>query len=299
MKQENETTTSIPTLTISIEKAGIKEVMPSEFQESYEKDFGLSDSNLRSTLILKRMQQRNNIAPYGFLGCLLILWLIWVPPLGWIFLWWWFKKKRLKEKIECPWLRVETKVNYYFEKNIKSKFAKILVSIDELSSNSKIWRVRDKKKKEKEFKEFNLEELRFVFEGDNNCPIYLDLGSQSIYFMPDAIYEDHTENPRMVKYEDLDINVSNSRITLDNLSEVPSDSKVVDTTWEFANKDGSRDKRRKENKEIPTVLYENIDVSTKEGVKLFHIQISKGGKGIGERFAKSIESYAKVLKSKS
>ena len=48
---------------------------------------------------------------------------------------------------------------------------------------------------------------------------------------------------------------------------VPSDSKIIGQTWAFANKDGSRDRRFANNKEIPIAEYAGLNFTTSAGLR--------------------------------
>ena len=55
---------------------------------------------------------------------------------------------------------------------------------------------------------------------------------------------------------------------------VPKDAKIIDTTWQFVNKNGNRDKRYKENKKLPIVEYGHIEFKNMYGT-LGEIQLSR------------------------
>lgn len=57
-----------------------------------------------------------------------------------------------------------------------------------------------------------------------------------------------------------------SRVLFHEQESIPSDSKQVDTTWTFANKDGSRDRRYADNDPIPVMEYGRLDLTTASGL---------------------------------
>jgi hypothetical protein len=74
---------------------------------------------------------------------------------------------------------------------------------------------------------------------------------------------------------------------------VPNDSKVVDRTWCYVNKNGLPDRRYKDNYEIPIVLYYKIMINTKKGLNesyLFSNPIT------GQEFCNVLSTYKESLK---
>jgi hypothetical protein len=73
---------------------------------------------------------------------------------------------------------------------------------------------------------------------------------------------------------------------------VPKDSKVIYYTWKFVNKNGTRDKRYKNNFQIPIVFYYEITIKSNKGL-CGSYQFSNAE--IGEKFCCSLESYRASL----
>jgi len=66
---------------------------------------------------------------------------------------------------------------------------------------------------------------------------------------------------------------------------VPKDARIVDTTWRYVNKRGGPDKRFKNNKELPVVLYDELQLSSSSGL-LEHFQISMTG--VADKFRNAV-----------
>ena len=73
---------------------------------------------------------------------------------------------------------------------------------------------------------------------------------------------------------------------------VPKDTKIINKTWKYVNKNGQPDKRFKDNYEIPIVLYWELTLKSSKG--LFE-SYSFSNPEIGEIFCKSLESYQNSL----
>jgi len=49
---------------------------------------------------------------------------------------------------------------------------------------------------------------------------------------------------------------------------VPSDAKVVGSTWRYVNKNGTPDRRFNNNRQLPVVLYSQINISSTSGLNV-------------------------------
>jgi hypothetical protein len=117
-----------------------------------------------------------------------------------------------------------------------------------------------------------------------NVPVpTLPAGKQLLCFFPDRLLVFETNRVGAVPYHDLSIDIQSSRFIEDE--RVPSDAKVIDWTWQYVNKRGGPDKRFKDNKELPVVLYEELILTSDSGLEE-HYQISKSG--IADTFKNSV-----------
>ena len=73
---------------------------------------------------------------------------------------------------------------------------------------------------------------------------------------------------------------------------VPNDSKVVEYTWKYVNKNGSPDKRFNNNFQIPIALYYEITIESSKGL---YESYQFSNSDIAQRFCKSFETYRDSL----
>jgi hypothetical protein len=76
------------------------------------------------------------------------------------------------------------------------------------------------------------------------------------------------------------------------VSHVPSDAKVVGSTWRYVNKSGGSDRRFNNNTEIPIVLYEQVQLTSPSGLSEV-FQFSR--QGIGVELKKAVTGMAKAI----
>jgi hypothetical protein len=111
-----------------------------------------------------------------------------------------------------------------------------------------------------------------------NVPIpTLPVGRQLLAFMPDRLLVFESKAVGAVPYEELVIEVTEKRFT--EHEGVPPDSRVVDRTWQYVNRDGGPDRRFRPNPELPIVAYEEIHFSSPSGLNET-IQVSRMGVGM-------------------
>ncbi|MGL6406671.1 hypothetical protein ACSZM7_11330 [Aeromonas veronii] len=103
----------------------------------------------------------------------------------------------------------------------------------------------------------------------------IPVGKQTLYFFPDKVLVFEKDCVGAVSYENLNIQIQEAKFIEDN--GVPSDTTVIDHTWKYVNKKGGPDKRFKDNKQIPVVLYEEIHFSSDTGLNE-RIQLSCTGR---------------------
>jgi hypothetical protein len=116
-----------------------------------------------------------------------------------------------------------------------------------------------------------------------NLPIpAIVAGKQSLYFFPDRllVYENNKVVP--VPYSELNLEFGNSRFI--EGQGVPRDAQVVGHTWQYVNKSGGPDKRYKNNRQLPIVLYSELSFTNANGLDVT-IQLSKSNIGTNLRAA--------------
>ena len=80
-----------------------------------------------------------------------------------------------------------------------------------------------------------------------------------IAFMPDSLFVYDGKNYATIPYDELRFEAC--PISFGETETVPSDTEVIGHTWQFVNRDGGRDRRFKENRQIPKVVYGQIDLA--------------------------------------
>jgi hypothetical protein len=101
---------------------------------------------------------------------------------------------------------------------------------------------------------------------------------------------DENGNFGIIDLREVDITFKAQRFV--ERGEVASDAKVVDSTWYKVNKDGSPDKRYKQNFEMPICLYGELEFRSKTGL---HEAYMISDCDAAQQFALSFKEYQKML----
>ncbi|WP_229830603.1 hypothetical protein [Actinoplanes ianthinogenes] len=87
---------------------------------------------------------------------------------------------------------------------------------------------------------------------------------RSLYFLPDRVIVRHGS-----QYADLPYAAINARMEQQRFVETqapPSDAQCVGTTWQYTNKSGGPDRRFKDNRQLPIMLYGRLTLTTPQGL---------------------------------
>jgi Protein of unknown function (DUF4236) len=94
----------------------------------------------------------------------------------------------------------------------------------------------------------------------------------------------------LVDFRDLRIEHHQQRFI--EQEQCPPDTKIVDNTWRYVNKDGLPDKRFKDNYKIPIALYYDLSISTNKG---FNERYQFSNPDVGADFCNAFKKYKEEL----
>lgn len=100
----------------------------------------------------------------------------------------------------------------------------------------------------------------------NVMPWSLGAGRQQLCFLPDRLLLSDDCGLASLRYEELHVAFREARFVEEGA--VAPDAESVGTTWRYVNKKGGRDKRFRDNREIPILRYGEIEVASEAGFSL-------------------------------
>lgn len=207
---------------------------------------------------------------------------------------------QLGEKIENCYVTLDIE----FDPEIKEKYEKVVESFKKLSASMKIWDVTSENyqnrvatrsaastivnKREVKFGIKPLPDLKSEFE-----TLWLkNANGSDLYIYPNFIvmYSSQKQFALIGLHE---INFYHNPVRFIETGTVPSDCKIIDRTWAKVNKNGTPDKRFKDNYQIPVVRYGEISLSTGTGL---NEQYEFSNYESSEEFAKVFRDYQQTIK---
>lgn len=89
-------------------------------------------------------------------------------------------------------------------------------------------------------------------------------GRQTLHFLPDRVLVSDGKRFSDVSYSALDVGSGSERFI--EAEGKPRDSTLVDTTWQYVNVKGGPDRRYKNNRQLPILLYGTLELSSQAGL---------------------------------
>jgi hypothetical protein len=127
----------------------------------------------------------------------------------------------------------------------------------------------------------------------NIDPWAVPVGPQQLLFLPDRLLVWDGRVLAGVPYEYLECRANSVRFIEDGA--VPSDAQVVDTTWQFVNKQGGPDRRFANNRELPVVNYGELLLSSPSGLCVFLQTSTAAAASDAARSLSELSARAKVF----
>jgi hypothetical protein len=155
------------------------------------------------------------------------------------------------------------------DKGTSVRFSEVREALENLASSGKIWRLAGSARLPKAGEVAPSPERKPARVAllptpgiKSDVPVWgIEAGDESIFFFPEGalIYINDRYDP--LPYKSMKVAFSSGRFFEEE--DLPDDAKVVGRTWRFSREDGSPDPRyKKDNVEIPIVLYGLLEIST-------------------------------------
>jgi Protein of unknown function (DUF4236) len=185
-------------------------------------------------------------------------------------------------------VRRSSQLVYELDEVEKNNFNLIQQGVSHLAQTNRVWRIEAKLATDDQKHNAGASSLlnrAKAVVGPNNIPnvktnlevLGIDLGSIKLFFLPDLILYWQANTFAAIPYASLRVTQAQTRFIEDE--SVPGDATVVDTTWRYVNKSGGPDRRFKDNRQLPIVLYGKIELTTPSGLNI-HLQTSSADKAL-------------------
>ncbi|MDO7883139.1 hypothetical protein [Antiquaquibacter soli] len=195
----------------------------------------------------------------------LIVWGLAVPVCWWLFLW----DKARRSAV----------VFYDVNDQAASWYDALVTTATDLRASQRLWRLSESGQVQTAYQhKINAGASHIVTRQDltvqlggprwlvTNVAIpALELKSLGIYFLPDRILVRDGKKFSDVSYQYLSAHFNTTRFI--ESGPVPSDAQQVDRTWRYVNAKGGPDKRFKDNRVIPVMLYGETQLRSSTGLR--------------------------------
>ena len=195
-------------------------------------------------------------------------------------------------------------IDIQFDDPTKKKFDRLHNAFKNLSSSHRIWDITDAHYQDRVATRSSASTLvnrRDVKFGLQSLPIiqsnyealyFQNVNGADLYLYPTFILMyTNDQNFAIVGIDELSLTFSSVSFT--ETSTVPRDSKIFNKTWAKVNKNGTPDKRFKNNYQIPVVQYGRLRSSNSRGLneeyQISHFEAA-------EAFGNAFEEYRRVCK---
>jgi len=188
-------------------------------------------------------------------------------------------------------------LQYNLEADTENKFNELVNALSNLALSTRIWRVTSQKANwdwKRNAGASSLITRKKITSGAIKPPflqtqfkVYgFALGQMDLFFLPDQVFVYQSGKYRVIPYSSLQVTAYPSRY-IENEG-VPTDSNIVDYTWQYVRVDGGPDRRFSNNKQIPIVQYGHVEFSSQSGINI-HFQVSN--LLFAQQFAQMLSSY--------
>lgn len=203
----------------------------------------------------------------------------------------WFYRKSIETlgaevpKVEAEIKRLEDwktsttiKVTFEASETAKSAYASLVRAFDTLRGCKKCWDVTSERSTNRVAERTAANSVVFrqavdlgfsstdIVQFDGKAMRFENVNGDDILIYPGVAVIPRADGAfALVDIRDIEAKFSVTRFQESEI--VPSDTQVVSTTWEKSNRDGTRDKRFADNKEIPVCRYGTIQFSSGSGLR--------------------------------
>src|SRR5690606_14954571 len=179
----------------------------------------------------------------------------------------------LNQQIEKCFINIDVQ----FDEEFKKVYTDTLESFKELSASKKIWDITTTQRVDqfatrsaaantvtRVNARLNIAAMDII-KSEHSALHFENKNGGDIYIYPSFVMILEASGKfAIIDIKDLDIYFSPQRFI--ETESIPSDSKIIDYTWEKVNKNGQPDRRFKDNRQIPVVAYGSLSIASNTGV---------------------------------
>jgi len=130
-----------------------------------------------------------------------------------------------------------------------------------------------------------------IIQWEQQIPHLANRTGGDMYIYPGfVLYRESKQAFALIEFRDVDLKYTTVRFTEGEA--IPADSTIVGHTWQYANKDGSPDRRFGNNHEIPIAQYAELSFTSRDGLD---VRYMFSNPALAERFVQGWSAFRRSL----
>ena len=174
-------------------------------------------------------------------------------------------------------LLCKIKLDYEMDDYYSDKFNKRMYAWKNLFECVRVWNITQTSRTNDIKRNAGASKLldRTLLSLNQKSPFYLKCNypvlsfsnnNEKILILPDKLFIIKKRKIGVISFDDILFEISDQNFIEDET--VPSDAKIIGYTWKYVNKNGSPDKRHKDNKQLPICQYGRIHMTSNTGLNI-------------------------------
>lgn len=215
------------------------------------------------------------------------------------------EKRDYLEDLEQQRSNSQINIDLHFDATFHRKYESVVESYKGLQASRVIWDITSSVEQDRKATRsaashvvsrvpvsFKLDSINIVHSSHEALHLENKNGGDLYIYPGFVIMTSNRRDFALIDLKDLDIVLSPQSFVEEE--KVPSDAAVIGKTWAKVNKNGTPDRRFKDNYEIPIVRYGQIDVRSATGLNEVY---SVSNYEAAERFVRALNDYQDLLKN--
>lgn len=170
-------------------------------------------------------------------------------------------------------------VNFDMESEIAEPYRKMQAAFDQMAASQRTWSIEMEQRIDRVkarswagtvvSRAFtSLKRLAASLVDTNDVPLAMEVlrGRSVAYFYPGFVLVDSIEESQIALIDFTELEIASAATNFTESEAPPTDAQLVATTWAKANKNGSRDRRFTNNRELPILRYGSLHFGTSGGL---------------------------------
>lgn len=255
--------------------------------------FGLKESIINAQKVKKELYLESKVLHKKYLYAKFLLIFSYISLYGFIFKWFkenYISKKQFAEEAEQDYKNFKLDIQFNLDSSILKEYEELKINFEKVKTSEKIWDITTSKSvdmiKERSAANKSLSriEVKFSFSildfinSDYQAIKFQNANGGDLLIYPGFLVIVGKKESDFGLIDFRDLQIEHSSINFLETDSTPKDANIVGYTWKYVNKNGSPDKRYKDNYQIPIAMYYALNMKSNTGLfESFHFSNHEAG----------------------